>query len=98
MKRITIEFYLSDAYGEVRGYMHPYNPEHFGRMGPWATQEWKEWEEAVTRCEGLLYFPQPNPVVLHRSMPADKMLSAMAVLRLQGFNVVQYIPEIGGQE
>ena len=36
MKRITIEFYLSDAYGEPRGYMHPYNPDHFGRMGPWA--------------------------------------------------------------
>lgn len=98
MKRITIEFYLSDAYGETRGYMHPYNPEHFARMGPWAKQEWDEWNQVVTLCAGLLDHPQLNPVPLHRSMPADKMPSAMAVLRLQGFNVVQYIPEIGGQE
>ena len=98
MKRITIEFYLSDAYGEVRGYMHPYNPEYFGRMGRFAKQEWEEWCEAICHCEGIIYFPQPNPVPLHRSMPADKMPSAMAVLRLQGFNVVQYIPEIGGRE
>jgi len=98
MKRITIEFYLSDAYGETRGYMHPQNPETFGPMGPQGKEEWVEWEKAVSLCRDLIDWPQPNPVMLHRSMPADKMPSAMAVLRLQGFNVVQYIPEIGGQE
>jgi len=98
VKRITIEFYLSDAYGYPQGFMHPFNPEQFGKAGGWAKQEWNEWTEAIGHCHYFLDHPQLNPVPLHRSMPADKMPSAMAVLRLQGFNVVQYVPEIGVQQ